>query len=425
MEGLFSHILKTIENEEFVQRHKTSQKSFTRNRKFSSKDLIVNLISFNRAGVQVELDRFFKNKNLRFNTTDNITKSAFTQARCKIQPTLFNELNQSILQYYQTHSRQPSNWKKYRIISIDGSLLNLPHSEDINKEFGGVHNQYENLISARCSLAYDVCNELVIDAIIEKRRSCEKEIAIRHLEALNPQTDILVFDRGYPSQMLIGLLMQKGFKFCFRLSTAWKEAYKQIELQGNDIQWTLNCRSHKGSVKLKKLGQPLHIDNLRLASFVLPSGEQEVLLTNMTDREQFHLEDLKHLYHLRWGVEEGYKIFKKVLNIEHFSGKTPLSVRQDFHAKIVMMNITSMMRRQCFENEKNNRHEVQVNKTQAIAKMKDFIVDLLYRNNIKIYLNQMLQILKDRIDVIRLFRSFERRDASSRRRFKALVYKGI
>jgi hypothetical protein len=425
MEGLFLHILKTIENEEFVHRHKTSQEAFTRDRKFSSKDLIINLISFNRAGVQVELDRFFKNKSSRLNSTVNITKSAFTQARRKIQPTLFGELNQLILDFYQSHSRRTSNWKSHRVVSIDGSLLNLPHSKDIENEFGGVPNQYENLISARCSLAYDVCNELVLDAIIDKRKSCEKEIATRHLNALNPETDVLVFDRGYPSQMLVGLLMEKGFKFCFRLSTNWKEAYKQIEQRGNDIQWTMTCRSYKGSSKLKKLKLPLQIDNLRLVSLVLPSGEKEVLLTNMIDRNQYHLEDLKHLYNLRWGVEEGYKTIKKVLNIEHFSGKTPLSVRQDFHARIIMMNISSMIRRQCFDNEKKTQHEVQVNKTQAIAKMKDFIVDLFYMGNVKKYLNQMLQILKDRIDIIRPFRSFERRDASSRRRHKMIVYKGI
>lgn len=337
---------------------------------------------------------------------------------------MFHELNQSLLEFYRIHSRQSSNWKKHRVISIDGSLLNLPHSEDILNEFGGIHNQYENVISARCSFAFDVCNELVIDAIIDKRRSCEKEIATRHLDALNPATDVLVFDRGYPSQILIGLLIQKGFKFCFRLSTAWKEAYKQIEQQGNDIDWTMICRSHKGADKLKKLGFPLQIDNMRLASFVLPSGEKEVLLTNLIDRDQYHLEDLKHLYHLRWGVEEGYKIFKKVLNIEHFSGKTPLSIRQDFHARIVMMNITSMMRRQCFEKEKQHKYEVQVNKTQTIAKMKDFIVDLFYNGNIKKYLDQMLRILKDRIDIIRPCRSFERRDTSARRRLKMIVYKG-
>jgi hypothetical protein len=126
VEGLFSHTLKTIENEEFVQRHKTSQEAFVRDRKFSCKDLIINLISSNRAGVQVELDRFFKSKDSQFNAANNISKSAFTQARRKLQPTLFRELNQSILEFYREYSSQSSKWKNHRVIAIDGSLLNLP-----------------------------------------------------------------------------------------------------------------------------------------------------------------------------------------------------------------------------------------------------------------------------------------------------------
>jgi len=303
--------------------------------------------------------------------------------------------------------------------------LNLPQSDDIYNEFGGVGNQYENIVSARCSFAYDVCNELVIDAIVEKRRSCEKEIAVEHLSALDPGKDILVFDRGYPSQWLVGILMKKGFKFCFRLSTAWKEAYSQFDKSENDIDWTMVHRAHKGLDKLKKHGVPVQIDGLRLVSIELISGEKEVLLTNLTDRDKYSVDNLKCLYNLRWGIEECYKTFKKVLNIEHFSGKTALSIYQDFHARTIMLNISSMIRRQCFEEKRQTKNKIQINKTQAIAKTKDFLFDIFYGQNIKLYLKQMLHILKDRIDIVRPFRAFIRQDASSRRRLKVLVYRGI
>lgn len=59
------------------------------------------------------------------------------------------------------------------------------------------------------------CNKLVVDAQIAPIKSCEKELAVGHTEYLDPANDILVFDRGYPSQWLTGLLMLRGFNFAF------------------------------------------------------------------------------------------------------------------------------------------------------------------------------------------------------------------
>ncbi len=261
----------------------------------------MNLIGFTRSSVQTELDRFYKaiSKSSSF---DSISKSAFTQSSKKLKPKAFIELSKQQLDYFKDNAHNQKTWKGNRVVAIDGSLLNLPHTEDVEKEFGGVTNQHEMVISGRCSFAYDVCNELVLDAIIAPRRSCEKDLAVGHLSSLNPSTDILVFDRGYPSQWLLGLLMKKGFGFCFRLSTAWKDAYQQLEGADSDIDWSMTRRSKKKLGKLKTYDIPIQLDGLRLVAIVLPTGEKEVLVTNLK-REDYSINDLKELYHLRWGVE--------------------------------------------------------------------------------------------------------------------------
>jgi hypothetical protein len=46
----------------------------------------------------------------------------------------------------------------------------------------------------------------------------------------------------------------------------------------------------------------------------------------------------KELYYLRWGIEENYKRLKQWVEIENFSGKSVLSIQQDFYnapAKII------------------------------------------------------------------------------------------
>ena len=178
------------------------------------------MISFTRPSVQTELDRFYKSLSKSSTSFESISKSAFTQSRKKLKPEAFIELTKNQLGYFKQNAPYQRSWKGKRVVAKDGSLLNLPHTYDIEEEFGGVNNQHEKIVSARCSFAYDVCNELVLDSKIAPRRSCEKDLAVDHLRSLNPSTDTLVFDRGYPSQWMFGLLMKEGFSFCFRISTA-------------------------------------------------------------------------------------------------------------------------------------------------------------------------------------------------------------
>jgi hypothetical protein len=183
-------------------------------------------MSFTRPSVQTELDRFYKALSKSPDSFGSISKSAFPQSRKNLKPEAFVELAASQLRYFSKHAPNKKTWKNKRVVGIDGSLLNLPTSNELRESFGGVENQYEEVLSARCSFAYDVCNELVLDARIDKRRSCEKELAFQHLPSLNAQTDILVFDRGYPAHWLIGVLLNQNFEFCFRLSTARRIFYR-------------------------------------------------------------------------------------------------------------------------------------------------------------------------------------------------------
>lgn len=409
-------------------KHRTSDHFFTRKRKLGFKEVVTNLMSFSRTSVQTELDRFSKSLFHNANCFDLISKSAFTQARKKVSDDVFKDLANQQLSYFKKHAPHQRTWKGYRVVAIDGSLLNLPHADDIEKEFGSVSNQHDKIISARCSFAYDVLNELVLDATIAPRRSCEKDLAISHLDHLNPSTDILVFDRGYPAQWLIGLLLKLGFKFCFRLSTAWKNATKALMLEGSDINWTMVHNTHKKSSHMKKYEIPSSINGLRLMSIDLISGEKEVLLTNLKNKQDFNVQEMSKLYQMRWGVEESYKTFKKSLHIEHFSGRTALSIKQDFYAKVLMLNLSSMVRTQAIDattKKGDNKHPQKANKTQVLAKVKDFLIDIFYTKGIKMAIEQMLSILVSRLDIIRPNRSFARPDTSSRRRCKIMNHKGI
>ncbi len=429
MEGLFKHTLKTIDNEGFIHRNKSSEKDFIRKRKLSFRNLVVSLLCFTRPSINTEMDRFFKAISNTSNQIQSLSKSAFSQARKKLKLECFIELNNTILSYFIENAPCPKTWKGKRVVAVDGSSLNLPNCNELKEDFGCTSNQYDEIIRAKCSFAYDVCNELILDAQIDTIKTGEEELAVRHLKNLNPQTDILVFDRGYPGHWFIGFLINHGYKFCFRLSKSWKDGVDLANSDKSDVDWVMKWRSNRAVRKLKKDNIPLAIDGLRLVCIELPSGEKEILATNLTDRNTYTIEDLKELYHMRWSVEECYKLFKKVLHIEHFTGKTSLAIKQDFFAKVFTLNLSSMIRLQgvviAHKSKRKLKHKRQTNKTQAIAKTKDFLIDLFYSCDIRTLINKLISLISNKTDIIRTGRSFPRSDSSIRRRHKTLNYKGI
>jgi hypothetical protein len=339
-------------------------------------------------------------------------------------------LRESQLAYFNKHASEKRQWKGKRVIGIDGSSLILPNEPDLITEFGTFSNQKQAVSAgARVSIAYDVCNHLVLDAIIgHTQKDDEKEMARAHLSKLNSNTDILVFDRGYPSLWLIAYLKKESFDFCFRLSTTWKTAYGALKGSSKDIDWVAQKRPSQEYGKLKTYNLPSQVAGLRLVSIKLPNGESEVLLTSLSDRQTYPLSSLKELYHMRWQTEECYKRLKQVVQIEYFSGRTVHAIKQDFHARILLLNSASMIETQSriaeTEKQKPLKHPRQLNKTQVITKLKDFLIELFYHQDISSQLEKMLTQLKDGFDIIRPNRSFKRIKGYQYKR-KALMYKGI
>jgi hypothetical protein len=117
---------------------------------------------------------------------------------------------------------------------------------------------------------------------------------------------------------------------------------------------------------------------LCLVRIELDSGETEILITSLLDTKRYPHSEFANLYHLRWPVEEDYKVMKRRIEIENFSGKSVLSVYQGFHAKVFSKNLTAVLSYPLMDKIKQgSRHKQyfdQLNFTQALSRMKDSIV---------------------------------------------------
>src|SRR3954468_6554074 len=74
-------------------------------------------------------------------------------------------------------------------------------------------------------------------------------------------------------------------------------------------------------------GLPTTVIPVRLIRVLLPTGEVEILMTSLLDRDDHPAEEFATLYHLRWAQEENYKCFKCRVEVENWSGKSSLAIR--------------------------------------------------------------------------------------------------
>jgi hypothetical protein len=144
------------------------------------------------------------------------------------------------------------------------------------------------------------------------------------------------------------------------------------------------------------------------------NNKVEVLVTNLLDGEQYPASEFKELYHLRWGVEENYKRLKKWVEIENFTGKSALSVKQNFYARVLSSNLISMLvnaaQHQVDETASKRKLPYQVNFAQAISKSKNTIAELLvnFKNQLKARLIQLIDYMACTCEPVRINRSYPR-----------------
>ena len=61
---------------------------------------------------------------------------------------------------------------------------------------------------------------------------------------------------------------------------------------------------------------------MRIVRFPISETTYESIITNLP-AEDFSLEDIKALYHMRWGIETSFRELKYAVGLTHFHSKKP------------------------------------------------------------------------------------------------------
>lgn len=366
---------------------KMSPKDFTRERKMGFQDLIY--YSLNKKGLctNMEINNFFE----KIEKDISISAQALFDQRLKLNPEVFTKLNDVYLsRFYSSYPDAVKQFNGYIIKAIDGSDMEIPNTRKSIEEYGIAKNHNSGVARAGVSVSYDVLNHYIIDGIVDKFRTGEIDMAMRHIERAEditkPYNSIYIMDRNYVSISFMTYMNKKDVKFLCRLKANSHYMEQTSSMKTNDeiviIKHTKN-RLQRSRFHNEELFQAAKINGftrVRIVRYPLTTGEIEYLITNVED---FSYEEVTGLYRLRWDIETLYYSLKYKLQIEKFTSSIPQIINQDFLSSILVYNIVQTAKNEAEQaiDQKTYKHEMKINENMAIGLLKNDLIFIMLEDD--------------------------------------------
>jgi hypothetical protein len=375
-------VKKIINSNEFMEKFRMKKSFFTRsNIKLNFSILCCLVLSLSKKAAQLKLDLFFKDYNEYNKTNTSVVASSFFEARLKIKPEAFEELNFKFIDWYYKDNKDLKKFDKFNVFASDGSYFEIPADNKLKGYFEFKSKSDDtNTVRAGANVIFDVCNNKTICSVLHKYSKWERESFaemfedFKKLEVAKQPNNLFVFDRGFYSAELVKLIENTGAFYLFRLP---RKAFKFMENLKIDDEIITHTTYRKTTF------------TTRVITITLDSGEKEILMTNIFDKN-YDNEFFKTLYFLRWGVEINYHYLKNKLHAEDFQSLNPHAIFQNFFATIFMSNLISLAAEEVtLEIEKEDilllnkgkaKYHHKANTSYIIGRIaRDFIKSLIYK----------------------------------------------
>lgn len=402
-------------NEDPVKRQEYTFKEsdFSRQRILTLERIVGILINMPKRTLSTEIREFFQN----ISVDDMATKAAFSQQRSKLKPSFFQAWNQLLVElFYKHYGTNVKRWRDFIIQAVDGSSAYLLNKKEVIDYFGTQENQHSGTPMARLMQIYDVLNNLIVWADISPIKTSEPSIMNKQVSSLS-EDSITLFDRGYASFALIYLLKHQAKErfFVMRCKNTFNEQVKNfiksskrnaiVEFPATDVGIkTLEEYGHTITKETK--------EKVRLVKIKLPSGETEVLITNLLKARKYTIKDLGYLYGLRWSIETCYGKEKNQQQLEQFSGNRVICVEQDYYANVFVANLQSLIEKQSQPYldavSRKRKYTYKINCNVSFSIMKNNIFKLFLEEDPQHILLYLQKLFERELEPVRPNRTYPR-----------------
>lgn len=426
-------VFKDIKTPNIKNIAKITSNVFTRNRKMSYEDFMLILLSRRGTTTTMELNNYFRNQDRR---DDIVTKQAFSKQRYNLNPEVFIALNNNYVKRVYEDDTTIKD-KGYIITAIDGSAIEIPNTKELQESYNCTSTgqvEHRTIARALASGVYDIENNVMIDSIINSKKCGERSLALTNITNMiniigENNKIITIFDRGYISVEMLLSLHYSPIKYLFRLpNKTFKKERESIKSDDGfvDIELTNSRMRSLTDPLLKAKGKELKKIKVRMVKIKLSTGEEEYLLTNLYDVNEFSTEEIGKLYYKRWGIEKAFDVIKNKLNIENISGRKQLIVEQDFYAQMLVFNMAEDIRKEANDkidvnNKSEIKYEYKVNMNVLVGTFREYLIMVLLEDDEdkaeKMY-NNMIDEIKRSLVPVRPGRSLKRKPYSGVNKYR-------
>ena len=365
----------------FVKNPKTD---FTRNRKIYFKKFIGITMNSGGGTMSKELLDYF---DFDVNTP---SVSAYTQQRSKVLPEAFEFLFHS---FTQENMPSTNNYKGYRLIACDGSNLTIATNPN-DAETAYKSNQFGTITNhLHLNAFYDVLNRIYLDAVLQTASEHQEYRAcINMMERSSLNKAILIADRGYENYNVMAHAINKGWKFVIRIKdknsngiasglnlpktdifdidvsiTFTRQQTKMTKTAGYKFMPTIQAFDY-----LPLKSKDTYAMSFRIARFAIADDSYEMLVTNL-NRSEFSTNDLKEIYHLRWGIETSFRELKYSIGLTGFHARKVDYIKQEVFARLLQYNYCGLITTHVVQQMQNKDKTKQVNFTIAIYICREYL----------------------------------------------------
>ncbi len=263
--------------------------------------------------------------------------------------------------------------------------------------------------------AYDLCNRLYVDAIVQPRRLSNEGRALATMVDRSPikEKTIVIADRGYESYNNFAHIERKGWNYVIRvkdLNSSGILSGLRLPTSGEFDQevhllltkkQTKEIKAHPEIYKFVPSTSTFDFLDLkenvfypmsfRVVRFALPSGAYETVITDLSAAD-FPPEELRSIYNMRWGIETSFRALKYTVGLTNFHAKKRESIIQEIFARMIMYNFAEMITSHVVISQMDKQHLYQVNFTVVVYVCRRFLrsrddepppdVEALIRKNI-------------------------------------------
>ena len=326
-----------------MQRYRVQSTDFTRERVLTWPVVIMVMLRGQKVSLQTAVNKFFRALGEVWRV---VTASAYRQARQKVQPEIFVHLNAvACEEYYARYGAENEVvvWQGHRVLGMDGSYLNLPDTAETRREFSVQTNQPPGAeqVQALASVLYDLRNDLGLSAALGPKQAEKTHLFATHL-AVTRRGDVLVCDRAYADYSVMAMLLAHQCHFVIRFPRQSFTAVNAFWVSAAQEQVVTLAEPASARAYVREQQLPLTL-RVRLLKVLLPSGEVEVLGTDLLDTRRYPAAEFTVVYGWRWKHETYHDRIKNIFEIERFSGKSVQAIKQDFYGVIFLATLESLL----------------------------------------------------------------------------------